>query len=96
MGNDHRALMYGVGRQFGLIHMSWGKGLDEIRRNVDATIFELIYDPSGKNITPEGIDIILAWAGNDVYGEWGHIGFTWHNKQKWVKGFDELQRQAAT
>ena len=22
--------------------------------------------------------------------------FTWHNKQKWVKGFDELQRQAAT
>ena len=24
------------------------------------------------------------------------MGFTWHNKQKWVKGFDELQRQAAT
>ena len=52
--------------------------------------------PSGRNITPEGIDIILAWAGNDVYGGWGYIGFTWHNKQKWVKGFDELQRQAAT
>ena len=58
---------------------------------MDATIFELTYDPNGRNITRR-----LAWAGNDVYGEWGYIGFTWHNKQKWVKGFDELQRQAAT
>ena len=47
-------------------HMSWGKGLDEILRTVDATIFELTYDLSGRDITPEGIDIILAWAGNDV------------------------------
>ena len=29
-----------LGRSF---HMSWGKGLDEILRNVDATIFELTY-----------------------------------------------------
>ena len=76
--------------------MSWGKGLDEILKTVDCAIFDLTYDPQGRNIAPEGIDVILAWAGNDVYAEWGYLGFTWHNKQKWVKGLDELQRQAAT
>ena len=77
--------------------MSWGKGLDEILTTIDSAIFNLTYDPQGRrNIAPEGIDVILAWAGNDVYGEWGYLGFTWHNKQKWVKGFDELQCQAAT
>ena len=57
-------------------HLSWGKGLDEILRTVNSAIFELTYDPSGRNITLEGIDIILVWAGNDV----------WHNKQKVGEG----------
>ena len=76
------------------LRMSWSKGWDEILETVDSVLFELTYDPNGRQIIPEGIDIILAWAGNDVYGEWGYLGFTW-NKQKWLKGFEELQRQAA-
>ena len=72
------------------------RGLEEILKTVDATLFELTYDPQGRQIAPKGIDIILALFGNDVYGEWGYLGYTWHNKQKWVKGYEDLRRQAAT
>ena len=34
---------------------------------------------------PGGVELVVYWAGNDVYGNYGYLGYTWHLTSKWVK-----------
>ena len=56
--------------------MEWGKGLDRI---IDVIETNLASAPL------EGVELIVSWAGNDVYGNYGYLGYTWHLTSQWVK-----------
>ena len=55
------------------VRMLWGKGLHEI-----ANVIEELITDSPDIKYPDGLDIIVSWAGNDVYGPYGYLGYTWH------------------
>ena len=56
--------------------MNWGRGINEIVHSVEQDLHS--FHP------PEGVDVFIQWAGNDVYGSHGYIGYTWHVQHPWV------------
>ena len=56
--------------------MEWGKGLDAILDVIDTKLHVA---------PPGGVELVVYWAGNDVYGNYGYLGYTWHLTSKWVK-----------
>ena len=56
--------------------MNWGRGINDIAQSIEQSI-------SGP-FPPEGVDIFVQWAGNDVYGSHGYMGYTWHIQHPWV------------
>ena len=58
------------------ILMNWGRGINDIALSIEQGI-------SGP-FPPEGVDIFIQWAGNDVYGSHGYMGYMWHIQHPWV------------
>ena len=56
--------------------MEWGKGLDAILDVIDSKVYLA---------PPGGVELVVYWASNDVYGNYGYLGYTWHLTSKWVK-----------
>ena len=56
--------------------MEWGKGLDAILDVIDSKVYLA---------PPGGVELVVYWAGNDVYGNYRYLGYTWHLTSKWVK-----------
>ena len=56
--------------------MEWGKGLDAILDVIDTKLHVA---------PPGGVELVVYSAGNDVYGNYGYLGYTWHLTSKWVK-----------
>ena len=70
------------------VSMLWGQGLGYIHERIIALIDK--HTPRH----PEGFDIYISWAGNDVYGKWGHKAFTWHHQSPWGKETAEMAKKA--
>ncbi|CAE7441018.1 MBF1B [Symbiodinium sp. CCMP2592] len=71
--------------------MRWGKGLGDIVWNVEQELNRVQRWRNGQEpLTPEGVDIIIQWGGNDVYGEYGYKGFSFHMRNAWVRVDDAL------
>ena len=56
--------------------MEWGKGPDAILDVIDSKVYLA---------PPGGVELVVYWAGNDVYGNYGYLGYTSHLTSKWVK-----------
>ena len=68
------------------VRMLWGKGLHEIANVIEELVTE------GPEIKyPDGLDIIVSWAGNDVYGPYGYLGYTWHLSQSAGLTFQQIK-----
>ena len=71
------------------VRMLWGKGLHEIANVIEELVTE------GPEIKyPDGLDIIVSWAGNDVYGPYGYLGYTWHLSQSAGLTFQQIKDRA--
>jgi RNA:NAD 2'-phosphotransferase (TPT1/KptA family) len=70
--------------------MLWERGLAEIHDAVRRRLEELARTRIGGF---DDIDIIISWGGNDVFGEYGYAGFTWHKSGYAVQSAD-VQIQA--
>ena len=68
------------------VRMLWGKGLHEIANVIEG----LIADRKVVKF-PDGLDIIVSWAGNDVYGPYGYLGYTWHLSQSAGLTFQQIK-----
>ena len=68
------------------VRMLWGKGLHEIANVIEELVTE------GPEIKyPDGLNIIVSWAGNDVYGPYGYLGYTWHLSQSAGLTFQQIK-----
>ncbi|CAE7245792.1 unnamed protein product [Symbiodinium sp. CCMP2592] len=71
--------------------MRWGKGLGDIVWHVEQELNRVQKWKNGQEpLAPEGVDIIIQWGGNDVYGEYGYKGFSFHMRNAWVRVDDAL------
>ncbi|CAE7818576.1 unnamed protein product [Symbiodinium sp. CCMP2592] len=71
--------------------MRWGKGLGDIVWHVEQELNRVQKWKNGQEpLAPEGVDIIIQWGGNDVYGEYGYKGFSFHARNAWVRVDDAL------
>ena len=71
--------------------MKWGRGLKDIVDGVERELGRVLrWRTGGRPLAPEGVDIVVQWAGNDVYGEYGYKGFSFHMRHQWVRIDDEL------
>ena len=72
-----RAALYNEPRCCGLrVFINWGRGVNDIVTSTEQDLAN--FHP------PEGVDVHVQWAGNDVYGSHGYMGYTWHVQHPWV------------
>ena len=67
------------------VMMEWGK---------DLTLLTQIVEDFLRIHHPDGLDIFISWAGNDVHGPYGYQGYTWHLVSPWIKQTEEQIRRA--
>ena len=71
--------------------MRWGKGLGDIVWHVEQELNRVLNRRNGEDpLAPEGVDIVIQWGGNDVYGEYGYKGFSFHMRNEWVRITDRM------
>ena len=71
--------------------MRWGKGLGDIVWHVEQELNRVLNWRNGEDpLAPEGVDIVIQWGGNDVYGEYGYKGFSFHMRNEWVRITDRM------
>ncbi len=68
--------------------MHWGKDLQTLINGVYRARIQL--PDEGES----GYHLVLVWSGNDVYGIYGYLGFTWHHVHPWVVQTEEMIKKA--
>ena len=66
----------------------WGKDLQTLINGVHRARIQL------PDEGVPGFHLILVWSGNDVYGTYGYLGFTWHHVHPWVMQTEEMKKKA--
>ena len=63
--------------------MKWGKGLKDIVKAANDKLLDAIAQQEEEQ-DERPIFIAVAWAGNDVYGDYGYSGCRWVNQKKFL------------
>ena len=71
-----------------VMDMHWGKDLQTLING----IYRARIQPPDEG--ESGYHLIMVWSGNDVYGAYGYIGFTWHHVHPWVVQTEEMIKKA--
>ena len=71
-----------------VMDMHWGKDLQTLINGIYRARIQL--PDEGES----GYHLILVWSGNDVYGTYGYLGFTWHHVHPWVVQTEEMIKKA--
>ena len=73
--------------------LEWGKGLGPIVRAIEEELQEM-KDFNSRNGNPDRkILVLVPWAENDVYGDYGYAGCKWINQKRYLK--TEADRKVA-
>ena len=56
--------------------MNWGRGVSDIVASIEQ-------DLAGFH-PPKGVDSFVQWSGNDFYGSYGYMGYSWRVQHPWV------------
>ena len=71
-----------------VMDMRWGKDVQTLINGVFRAKIQLPDEGAS------GFHLILVWSGNDVYGTYGYLGFTWHHVHPWVVQIEEMIKKA--
>ena len=71
-----------------VMDMHWGKDLQTLVNGIYRARIQL------PDESESGYHLVLVWSGNDVYGTYGYLGFTWHHVHPWVVQTEEMIKKA--
>ena len=71
-----------------VMDMHWGKDLQTLINGIYRARIQL--PDEGES----GYHLVPVWSGNDVYGTYGYLGFTWRHVHPWVVQTEEMIKKA--